>query len=105
MPSSGEHPTITTNSVVVATKDQVSSNLAGEVILLSLQTAEYYGAQGVAALVWGLLREPISVADLRDAIVSEYEVGLDECEHDLVEFLHHLATEGLIEVRSDPRGG
>jgi len=105
MPSPGDHLTMTTSSMVAATRDQVSSDLAGEVILLSLQTAQYYGAQGVAARVWELVREPIRVGDLRDAIVSEYDVGPDECERDLLEFLRQLVTEGLIEVLDAPRGG
>jgi hypothetical protein len=98
MSSPREHSAITIDSVVVATRDQVSSVLADEVILLSLQTAEYYGAQGVAARVWELVRDPIGVGELRDVIMSEYDVGTVECERDVLEFLRQLATEGLLEV-------
>jgi hypothetical protein len=31
-------------------------------------------------------------------IMSEYDVGSDECERDVLEFLRQLATEGLLEV-------
>lgn len=90
---------IATSSVVVATKDQVSSDLAGEVIVLSLQTAMYYGVDQVGARIWELLREPTRVTDICDAIAREYEVEPDLCQRDVLEFLRQLAAQGLIEVR------
>ena len=90
---------IATSSVVVATKDQVSSDLAGEAIVLSLRTAMYYGLDQVGARIWELVREPTRVADIRDAIACEYDVELERCERDVLGLLRQLATEGLIEVR------
>jgi len=94
-----ENPrTITTSSIVVAAKDQVSSDLAGEVVLLSLQTGMYYGLDRVGARVWELMREPTSVGDLRDAIVREYDVDSERCERDVLDLLRKLAEAGLVEV-------
>ncbi len=90
---------LATSSVVVATKDQVSSDLAGEAIVLSLRTAMYYGLDQVGARIWELVREPARVADIRDAIAREYDVELERCERDVLDLLRQLATEGLIEVR------
>jgi coenzyme PQQ synthesis protein D (PqqD) len=90
---------ITPNSVVVATKDQVSSDLAGEAVVLSLRTAMYYGLDQVGLRIWELVREPMRVAAIRDTIAQEYEVELERCERDVLDLLHQLASEGLIEVR------
>lgn len=99
MASPNGNGAIATSSVVVATKDQVSSDLAGEAIVLSLATAMYYGLDQVGARIWELMREPTRVADIRDAIASEYDVELERCERDVLDLLRQLATEGLIEVR------
>ena len=99
MASPNVNGAIVTSSVVVATKDQVSSDLAGEAIVLSLRTAMYYGLDQVGARIWELVREPTRVADIRDAIASEYDVELERCERDVLDLLRQLATEGLIEVR------
>jgi hypothetical protein len=96
---------ITLSSIVVASKDQVASDLAGEVILLSLTTAMYYGLNQVGARVWELVREPARVADVRDVIAREYEVEVQEAERDLLELLRQLAGAGLIEVRDGHPGG
>lgn len=96
---------ITMDSIVVASKDQVASDLAGEVILLSLQTAMYYGLNQVGARVWELVREPARVADVRDVIAREYAVEVQQAERDLLELLRQLAGAGLIEVRDGHPGG
>jgi hypothetical protein len=89
---------LSTSSVVTAAKDQVSSDLAGETILLSMQTAMYYGLDEVGSRIWELVRAPIRVSEIRDTIAREYEVDVDRCEADVLGFLSELATKGLIEV-------
>jgi len=90
---------ISTSSIVVAAKDQVSSDLAGETVLLNMQSAMYYGLDQVGSRIWELVREPIRVSDLRDAITNEYDVEPERCEADVLGFLRELALKGLIEVR------
>jgi hypothetical protein len=94
--------TITATSIVVASKDQVASDLAGETILLSLQTAKYYGLDQVGARVWELMREPISVAQICEAIGTEYDVEPDQCERDIIALLHQLDEQELIEIENGP---
>lgn len=99
MPSTGANPAITATSVVAAAKDQVSSDLAGEAVILSLRTGMYYGLDRVGARIWALLGSPMRVVDIRDAIVGQYDVEPDRCERDIVSFLHQLAIRELIEIR------
>ena len=98
MPSGRANRTITTSTLVAAAAGQVSSDLAGEAIILSLQTGMYYGLGQVGARIWELLRTPTRVADIRDAIVQQYDVEPNRCERDVLDFLHHLAEQGLIEA-------
>ena len=100
----GTNRPITSKSIVVAPANQVSSDLAGELIILSMETAQYYGLGPVGTRIWELMREPIQVARIQDAIEQEYEVGRDQCEADVLKLLHQLAAEGLIEVRAEDGG-
>jgi len=102
MTPANDAPAITLRSTVVRTKDQVSSDLSVETILLSLRSGMYYGLQEVGARIWELAQQPIRVADMRDAIAREYEVESDRCERDVLAFLRQLATEGLIDVSDGP---
>ena len=87
------------NSIVVASSEQVSCPLGDESAILNLKNSVYYGVDPVGTRVWNLLKQPRKVADLRDAIVNEYEVDSDRCGRDVLELLEKMRGEGLIEVR------
>ena len=93
---------IAKGSIVVAVKDQVSSDLAGEIVILDLTRGVYYGLDAVGAHIWALLQEPRSVEAIRDAILAEYEVEPERCEHDLLALLGNLESAHLIEVSDAP---
>jgi hypothetical protein len=90
---------ISNSSIVVAAGDQISSDLAGEVVMLNLTHGSYYGLDGVGARVWSLIQSPQPVAAVRDVIQSEYAVDTTRCESDLLVLLEELAAAELIEVR------
>jgi len=91
-------------SVVVAASEQISCPLGEESAILNLENSVYYGLDPVGAHVWRLLREPKSVAELRDALLDEYDVEAARCEQDLLELLEKMRGEGLIEVRDVATG-
>ena len=90
--------TISDYSVVVATKDQVSCDLAGEAAILNIKSGVYYGLNPVGARIWNLMQQPRKVAEIQDEITNEYEVEPERCARDLVALLEKLFAEGLIEV-------
>ena len=89
---------IAPDTVVVASRNQVASDLAGETVLLSMTTARYYGLADVGARIWELLGQPVRVSAICETIASEYDVPIDRCQGDVVRFLEDLAANGLIEV-------
>lgn len=86
------------SAIVVATQAQVSSDLAGEAVILNLKNGMYYGLDTVGARIWALIQQPHSVAALRDAILAEYDVEAERCERDLLALLTDLAAAQLIEI-------
>jgi hypothetical protein len=87
-------------SVVVASKDQVSCELAGEAAVLNTKTGVYYGLDPVGARVWQLVQQPRRVSEVGQQLVAEYEVDSERCMSDVVALLEKLRSEGLlIEVR------
>lgn len=86
-------------SVVVASEDQVSTELDGQAVILNLADGVYYGLDPIGARVWAMITEPRPVSELRDAIVQAYEVDADTALSDLLDLLGDLAERGLVEVR------
>jgi len=91
--------TLSRRSIVVAAKDQVSCDLAGEAAILNIKNGVYYGLDPVGARIWQLIQQPRSVDEVHETLVGEYEVEPERCAQDLVALLEQLLAEGLIEVR------
>jgi hypothetical protein len=92
--------TISDRSVVVATKDQVSCDLAGEAAILNIKSGVYYGLDPVGARIWSLMQEPREVVEIQNTITGEYDVEPERCAQDLMALLEKLLAEGLIEVKA-----
>jgi len=91
---------IATSSIVRKTTRQISCQLTGEAAILNLESGIYYGLDEVGARVWALLNEPRRVAELRDAVVEEFDVEAERCERDLVALFTSLADAGLVEIEN-----
>jgi len=87
-------------TTVIVSSQQVSCPLGDESAILNMKNSAYYGMNPVGTAVWNMLKQPKTVAEIRDAIVNEYEVDEERCERDLFALLEQLRSEGLIEVRS-----
>jgi hypothetical protein len=85
-----------TEAAFVVSQEQVSCDLSGEAVILNLATGMYYGLNPVGTRVWELLQQPRTVAELREALLSEFDVDSGRCERDLVELLDDLASRQLI---------
>ena len=90
---------VSPESVVVVSKDQMASDVAGETVILGLTAGRYYGVDAVGARVWQLIQTPTAFADVQRTIVSEYDVEPARCEADLLALLQKMADAGLVEVR------
>lgn len=88
------------SSTVSAVKDQVSCDLAGEAVVLSLKNGVYYTLNPMGARIWALVQAPVSVASVQETILAEYDVDADRCREELLALLKDLHREGLIEVEN-----
>jgi hypothetical protein len=89
---------ISNSTILIASKEQVSCNLNGESVILSLKKDSYYGLNNVGTFVWEMIKEPKTFRQIKDAILVKYEVNPDECERDLLELVNDLLDKELIQV-------
>lgn len=88
-------------SIIVASKDQLSSSIGGETVILGLKAGRYYGVGAAGARIWQIIQEPRRVSDICETIVSEYEVDPATCQADLLKLFQQMAEARLIEVRAE----
>jgi hypothetical protein len=92
-------PNLSAHSIVVASSEQLSSDLADETVILNLADSTYYGLDSVGTRIWSLVQEPKQVREIVDTLVEEYEVEPDRCERDVLALLDDLMSHSLVAVR------
>jgi hypothetical protein len=86
---------------VVAIREQISCDLAGESVILNLREGVYYGLNEVAAQVWKLIQEPRSIQEIREALLETYRgVSEETCTRDLLNLLQQLTEWKLLEMQN-----
>jgi hypothetical protein len=73
-------------------------NVAGEIIVIHLQTGAYYSLNEVGTVFWEMLDGSKSIADCARQIAGEYAAPLEVITADLLEVAENLAREGLAET-------
>lgn len=91
---------INENSVVVASRHQMSCQLADEVVLLHLDSGIYYGLKEVGFRIWEMLQEPVLVSAILERLQEDYEVSRETGREDVLAFLADLESRGLLELRA-----
>lgn len=91
---------ISRTMTVVAAPDQVSSDLAGESVILNLKTGLYYGLNEVGASIWNCIQSPTTVDEICNTIMGQYDVSPEDCEQDVFALLQEMMSAKLIEIQS-----
>ncbi len=65
--------------IVKKSARQVACELSGEIVLLHVDKALYFGLQGVGAAIWNNLEEPRSVLDVCDDAAARFDVDPAVC--------------------------
>lgn len=92
---------ISQDSLVVVSQDQVSSDLAGESVILNLKNGTYYGLNELGSVIWEFIQEPKTVTAICESILQEYEVDSETCASSVQALLSDLVEAHLIEIRHE----
>lgn len=90
---------ITSDSIVRQSQGQVSTEIDGETVLLSIDRGNYYGMNRVLSTIWSWLERPMTVSAVCRRMTETYEVTDEVCQRDVMKALADLQKEGLIDVQ------
>lgn len=91
--------TFSLDDSIVITPHQVSCRVGDDVVVLGLSESAYFGLKGAGPFLWENIQTSITVREMRDRMLEEYEVDSHQAETDLQNFLSELMEAKLIEVR------
>lgn len=85
-------------SIIAQSKNQVSTDFEGEIVLMSIEQGRYYSLNGVLSRIWTLAEKPVKISTICNSLMDEYEVEQEECEKQTLEAVQALSLEKLIDV-------
>lgn len=74
----------------------IEAEAGGETVMMNLELGKYFGLNAVASYIWSLIDQPRTIAELREAVCSEFAVSPDQCEQDVIAFVPTLIDRGLV---------
>lgn len=74
------------------------SELSDEVAMMDIERGQYYGVYGVGSRIWLMLTSPMSIRDICQQLISEYDVSLDVCYEEVISFIRDLQEHDVVEV-------
>lgn len=90
--------------VVTISPEVLSQEVSGEIVLLDLQSENYFGLDEVGTRIWQLLQKDGEVQAVFDTLLHEYDVDAAQLKSDLTILLSELETTGLIQMDSLKEG-
>ncbi|MBI5459355.1 PqqD family peptide modification chaperone [Methanobacterium sp.] len=87
------------SSKIVVNKDVVSCDLGGETAMLDMKEGVYYGLNEIGTVIWELIQNPITLLEIIDKILEEYEVDEETCYADTVELIKEMEKNGLVAIK------
>jgi hypothetical protein len=82
----------------IQNKKIIQSTIGEEVVMMDMDSGFYFGMNGVGSVIWRHLSKEITLDDLIDKLMSEFNVNKQTCEADTIEFLDNLLEKNIIRV-------
>jgi hypothetical protein len=81
--------------VVLPSPQVISQEVAGETVLLDLESEHYFGLDPVGTRIWQLMAEQGTLQDIVDTMMMEYQVAESQLVNDLRSLVDELQRRGL----------
>ncbi len=81
---------------IVRNNDLLTSDMDGDLVMLSIENGKYYGMNAIGRRIWLLLDKPMAVGEVCDVLTSEFAVSRAQCEQDVLPFIVKLIEKNII---------
>ncbi len=89
---------LTHNSVITRSPDLVFSEVDDEIVMLGIETGNYYGLDQILSQMWLMIEEPTTVSTIIDDLLTQYDVDRSQCEQDVFNVFNRMLKDQLIQI-------
>ena len=84
-------------SVIKLKKTISVADLSGEKAMIDFETGKYYLIKGTGNDIWDMIQKEITVGEIIDNLLEEYDVTREKCTEAVMNFLENLEAKGFID--------
>ncbi|MCI6517402.1 MAG: PqqD family peptide modification chaperone [Lachnospiraceae bacterium] len=84
------------NKLITLKKKLNVTDLSGEKVMIDFESGKYFLIKGVGNDIWDMLQDKITPAQIIEKLLSEYDVGAEECEKSVMDFLDKMKSYDFI---------
>lgn len=84
------------STVVKLTKQLNVTDLSGEKVMVDFESGKYFLIKGVGNDIWDMIQNEITVGEIVDKLLAEYDVTREVCEKSVDDFLGKLKEMNFI---------
>lgn len=89
---------ISLQTVVAQIPGNIVSDMGGEKVMMNIDNGKYYNLGEIGGDIWTLIEKSISVQEVVEALLTEYQVEREDCVEQVLTFLQQLYNEKLINI-------
>ena len=87
---------LTLDATLAISPDVVSQELEGELVLLSLDRAEYFGLNVTGTCVWTGIATGLPLSAIADTVSKQFDVDVERAGSDVLSLAQSLLDAGLV---------
>jgi hypothetical protein len=89
---------LTLKQNVAIKQDILVQNVDGEIVLLNLESEEYFGLDDVGSAMWSCLKESESLQVAYDRLLDRYDVDPEQLQQDFLNLVERFVEHELVEI-------
>ena len=80
----------------IRNNNTVSGRLSDELVMMDIDKGKYFSLNPVATRIWDLLVLPLTIDELCDRLMEEYEVDAEQCRTEVTEVINEMVKLGVV---------
>lgn len=79
----------------------VEGQLDDNQIIMDIERGKYFGLNSLGRKIWELLESPLTLDEIINRLLSEYQVSEEICHKEVSSFINKAISLGIIEKREE----
>jgi len=90
---------ITLETTISRAEGFTTAPVQDELMMLNVEQGAYYSLDPIAAEIWNMLENPLTVNEIVANLLKRYDVSPEQCAEDVLAFLGEMLGNGMILIK------